>query len=124
MNWNLTGYYAFSSRRHAHAVAPTTPAVILEMGSMISRSDLSFLPNSPQTLAAGISRGCTGRDQEAGSLWSAAVRLNTPGSAEKRTTDLLPDQSLRPAATGRPGLRENGLPDLARCPDSVGVSTV
>ena len=54
---NMTGYYAFSSRRFTHAVAPTTPAVIIEMGFMTSPSDLPVLLNNPEALAAGISRG-------------------------------------------------------------------
>jgi hypothetical protein len=54
---NMTGYYAFSARRFAHAIAPTTPAVILEMGFMTNASDLSFMLNNPETLAAGVARG-------------------------------------------------------------------
>jgi N-acetylmuramoyl-L-alanine amidase len=54
---NMTGYYAFSSRRFTHAIAPTTPAVILEMGFMTNASDLRFMLNNQETLAAGISRG-------------------------------------------------------------------
>jgi N-acetylmuramoyl-L-alanine amidase len=57
VTWNMTGYYAFSSRRFTHAIAPTTPAVILEMGFMTNRSDLSFMLNNPETLAAGVARG-------------------------------------------------------------------
>jgi N-acetylmuramoyl-L-alanine amidase len=53
----MTGYYAFSSRRFSHAIAPSTPAVIIEMGFMTSRSDLSVLLNRREELAAGISRG-------------------------------------------------------------------
>jgi N-acetylmuramoyl-L-alanine amidase len=54
---NMTGYYAFSSRRFAHAIAPTTPAVIIEMGFMTNPADLRVLLSNPEALAAGISRG-------------------------------------------------------------------
>jgi N-acetylmuramoyl-L-alanine amidase len=54
---NMTGYYAFSSRRFEHAIAPTTPAVILEMGFMTNARDLRFMLANQETLAAGISRG-------------------------------------------------------------------
>ncbi|HEV8633443.1 MAG TPA: N-acetylmuramoyl-L-alanine amidase, partial [Chloroflexota bacterium] len=53
----MTGYYAFSSRRFTHAIAPTTPAVIIEMGFMTSYTDLNVLLNRTDALAAGISRG-------------------------------------------------------------------
>jgi hypothetical protein len=54
---NMTGYYAFSSRRFTHAISPTTPAVILEMGFMTHAGDLRFMLGNQEALAAGVSRG-------------------------------------------------------------------
>lgn len=54
---NMTGYYAFNSRRFKHSVAPTTPAVILEMGFMTNRSDLQLLLGSQDVVARGIANG-------------------------------------------------------------------
>ncbi len=54
---NMTGYYAFSFRRYDHAVASTTPAVILEMGFMTNASDLRFLLGRTDVVADGIARG-------------------------------------------------------------------
>jgi N-acetylmuramoyl-L-alanine amidase len=54
---NMTGYYAFSGRRFTHAIAPTTPAVILEMGFMTNAGDLALLLGDPEALAAGVSGG-------------------------------------------------------------------
>lgn len=54
---NMTGYYAFNSRRYRHAIAPTTPAVILEMGFMTNPSDLRLLLGRQEIVADGIVRG-------------------------------------------------------------------
>jgi N-acetylmuramoyl-L-alanine amidase len=54
---NMTGYYAFSPHRFSHATAPSTPAVILEMGFMTNASDLRFLLNHQDTIARGIADG-------------------------------------------------------------------
>ena len=54
---NMLGYYAFSSRRFTHAIAPTTPSVILEMGFMTSWSDLDVLLGQQDAVAAGVARG-------------------------------------------------------------------
>lgn len=53
----MLGYYAFASHRFRHAIAPGTPAVILEMGFMTNRHDLNVMLGDRETLAAGISRG-------------------------------------------------------------------
>jgi hypothetical protein len=54
---NMTGYYAWASRRFTHAIAPSTPGVILEIGFMTNSYDLRFMLNNQDLLAAGISRG-------------------------------------------------------------------
>jgi N-acetylmuramoyl-L-alanine amidase len=51
---NMTGYYAFSSRRFAHATHPMAPAVILETGFLTNPSEASVLINSPEIPAQGI----------------------------------------------------------------------
>ena len=53
----MLGYYAFGSHRFIHAIAPRTPAVILEMGFMTNAHDLRVLLGDRETVAAGISRG-------------------------------------------------------------------
>ena len=50
-------YYAFNSRRYQHAIAPTTPAVILEMGFLTNVSDRRVLLGAPDQVAAGIAHG-------------------------------------------------------------------
>ena len=52
---NMRGYYAFS-RRLTHAIAPTTPAAILEMGFMSSSADLRILLGRSEAVAAGVAR--------------------------------------------------------------------
>jgi N-acetylmuramoyl-L-alanine amidase len=54
---NMRGYYAFNNRRHQHAVARTTPAIIVEMGFMTNASDRVVLFNQPDRVASGIARG-------------------------------------------------------------------
>lgn len=57
ITFNMRGYYAFSFRRHTHAVARTTPAVILEMGFLTSPSDRVFLTGRADRVASGIAAG-------------------------------------------------------------------
>lgn len=54
---DMTDYYAFNYRRFDHAIAPTTPAVILEMGFLTNPSDLEILLDSPDVVAGAIARG-------------------------------------------------------------------
>ncbi len=54
---NMTGYYAFNSRRHLHAVSKVTPAIILETGYLTYPGDLALILNSKDTLARGIADG-------------------------------------------------------------------
>ncbi len=54
---DMTGYYAFANRRLKHTIAPTTPAVILELGYLTSASDRLTLFGKPDAVAAGIARG-------------------------------------------------------------------
>lgn len=57
VTFNMRGYYAFSYRRHVHAIAPTTPAVILEMGFLTSAADRAVLLGEPDRIARGVAAG-------------------------------------------------------------------
>jgi N-acetylmuramoyl-L-alanine amidase len=54
---NMKGYYAFNYRRHQHAIARTTPAIIVEMGFMTSAADRGVLFGQPDRVARGIADG-------------------------------------------------------------------
>ncbi|MFO7166868.1 MAG: N-acetylmuramoyl-L-alanine amidase [Chloroflexota bacterium] len=54
---NMRGYYAFNYRRHTHAIARTTPAVILETGFLTNPADRALLTGQPDIVAAGIANG-------------------------------------------------------------------
>jgi hypothetical protein len=54
---NMRGYYAFNYRRHEHAVARTTPAVILEMGFLTNATDRAFLTGRADVVARGVANG-------------------------------------------------------------------
>jgi hypothetical protein len=68
MTANMRGYYAFNYRRYKHAIAPTTPGVILEMGYMSSPDDMALLRDTPDMVADAITSGILGylgtRDQQ------------------------------------------------------------
>jgi N-acetylmuramoyl-L-alanine amidase len=55
---NMLGYYAFS-RRLTHAIAPSTPAAILEMGFMTSGADRRVLLGRREAVAAGVAGALT-----------------------------------------------------------------
>ncbi|MFL5800547.1 MAG: N-acetylmuramoyl-L-alanine amidase [Roseiflexaceae bacterium] len=57
ITFNMRGYYAFNYRRHQHAVARTTPAVIVEMGFLTSATDRATMIGQPDRIAAGIANG-------------------------------------------------------------------
>ncbi len=57
ITFNMRGYYAFNFRRHEHAVAMTTPAVILEMGFLTNAADRKILYDRADSVAKGITNG-------------------------------------------------------------------
>ena len=57
VSYNMRGYYAFSWTRYEHAVAPTTPAVIIETGFLTSAADRPLIVDDPERAARGISMG-------------------------------------------------------------------
>lgn len=54
---NMRGYYAFSYRRYIHAVAPTTPSIIVETGFLTSAADRAVIVNQPALVAQAIAAG-------------------------------------------------------------------
>lgn len=54
---NMKGYYAFNYRRHVHAIARTTPAIIVEMGFMSNAADRAVMFNQPDRVASGVAQG-------------------------------------------------------------------
>jgi hypothetical protein len=57
VSFNMRGYYGFSWYRFQHAVAPTTPAVIIETGFLTSAADRAVIVDDPERAARGISQG-------------------------------------------------------------------
>ena len=57
VSFNMRGYYGFSWYRFEHAVAPTTPAIIIETGFLTSASDRAVIVDDPERTARGISQG-------------------------------------------------------------------
>ena len=57
ITFNMRGYYAFSYRRHEHAVAKTTPAVIIEIGYLTNATDRAILIGQPDRVAMGLANG-------------------------------------------------------------------
>ncbi|MFQ3663279.1 MAG: N-acetylmuramoyl-L-alanine amidase [Chloroflexaceae bacterium] len=57
VTFNMKGYYAFSYRRYQHAIARTTPAIIIEMGFMSNAADRGLLFGQPERVARGIASG-------------------------------------------------------------------
>jgi N-acetylmuramoyl-L-alanine amidase len=57
---NMRGYYAFNWRRHRHAIAKTTPAVIIELGYLTNSADRDFLREQPDRVATSIAAGVLG----------------------------------------------------------------
>ena len=54
VSYNMTGYYAFNSRRYHHAISQDTPAVILEMGYLTNPFERRFLAQRPEVPARGV----------------------------------------------------------------------
>jgi hypothetical protein len=57
VTFNMRGYYAFSWYRFLHAVAPSTPAAIIETGFISSREDRAVIAEDPERAARGITGG-------------------------------------------------------------------
>ena len=57
VTFNMRGYYAFNYRRHTHAIARTTPAVIVEMGFLTNAADRAMMIDQADRVAVGIANG-------------------------------------------------------------------
>lgn len=54
---NMTRYYAFSHHKYDHAIHPSTPGALVELGFMTNESDLDLLKKNPEIPAIGIANG-------------------------------------------------------------------
>lgn len=54
---DMTDYYAFAWFRYEHALAPHTPAAIIEMGYLSNRDDRAILTDTPEVVAQGLANG-------------------------------------------------------------------
>ncbi len=54
---NMRGYYVFNYRRHTHAIARTTPAIIVETGFLTNAADREIIVARPDLAARGIAEG-------------------------------------------------------------------
>ena len=70
---SMLEYYAFNSKRFRHAVAPDTPAVIVELGYISNPDDLKFMQN-PVNPAFALKRGIMSYLQAEGRLTVSAQR--------------------------------------------------
>lgn len=64
---NMLQYYAFNHRRFAHAAAPRTPALLVELGYLSNDDDRAWLLR-PEAFADAIARGLISYLQEIGRL--------------------------------------------------------
>lgn len=53
----MTYYYAFNSADFAHAIAPQTPGVIIELGFLTNSADRALLVGQQPTIAQGVANG-------------------------------------------------------------------
>lgn len=69
---NMRAHYIFSPHRFWHAVAPTTPSIMVECGFMTHPDDRALILDQPKLLAQGIAEGILGylNDQQQASAAS------------------------------------------------------
>jgi N-acetylmuramoyl-L-alanine amidase len=122
VSYNMRGYYAFSWTRFSHAVAPTTPAAIIETGFLTSATDRRIIVEDPERSARGISLGIIMfLAQRAALRPNSLVPLRYPPmsvATEQAEVRYFPDESERVAARlpagswVRPINEENGWVEL------------
>ena len=122
VSYNMRGYYAFSWTRFSHAIAPTTPAVIIETGFLTSAADRRTIVDDPDRAARGISLGIILFLSQRPSLRPySLVPLRYPPlsvATEQAAVRFFPDEGERiaarlPAGTWvRPMNEENGWVEL------------
>lgn len=90
INVGMTFYYSFNHYRYQHAIAPTTPAAIIEMGYMTHPDDKVLLLDQPDLLAQAIANGVLRYLRERDPTDRAAVQRQQPAPLRPHTTaDLL-----------------------------------
>ncbi len=76
---DMTDYYAFAWFRYEHALAPHTPAAIIEMGYLSNEDDRALLIDEPNVVALGLANGVlrflAGNSREA--LFANAIAVAT-----------------------------------------------
>jgi hypothetical protein len=122
ISFNMRGYYGFSWYRFEHAVAPTTPSVIIETGFLTSAADRAVIVDDPERAARGISAGIISYLGELGHLPpEARVPVALPPmqvAADNAPLRYFPDSTERirtRLAAGtwvRPFNQENGWTEL------------
>jgi len=122
VSFNMRGYYGFSWYRFDHAVAPTTPAAIIETGFLTSAADRAVIVDDPERAARGISQGVIAYLGELAHLPpEARVPIAYPPmevAADNSALRYFPDDAERvrtrlPAGTWvRPFNQENGWTEL------------
>jgi hypothetical protein len=106
---NMRGYYAFNYRRHEHAIARTTPAIIVEMGFMTNAADRNVLFNQQGRVAQGIADGILAylaqRDPNDGAALLAPEFPPMRAKPEGATLRSAPSDSARRLLTITPEMR-------------------
>lgn len=107
---NMRGYYAFAWSRHTHAVARTTPPVILEMGFLTNPTDRDFMTRRADLVATGIANGIirylNQRDPKNGAaLLPPVFRVHRPIGPEGVKVRAAPNDKARVIATTKPDAR-------------------
>lgn len=102
VSYFMRGYYAFNWRRYRHAIAPTTPAVIIETGFLTSPSDRTVIVGDPRRVAQAVSTGVLSFLAASAALPSQAFvpRSYPPVTVARDATPLrlAPDTGAPPAA--------------------------
>lgn len=112
ITFNMRGYYAFSYRRHTHAVARTTPAVILEMGFLTSSVDRAIMIGQPDRVAVGIANGIIRYLNERDPNDGAAL---LPPEFQSQHA-IAPEVIVRSAPDDQAGVRARVTPDVRLMP--------
>jgi hypothetical protein len=77
---SMTDYYALAWFRYQHALAPHTPAAIVEMGFLSNARDRRLITERPQVIATGLANGILRflEAHPAASLFESIVVKTTP----------------------------------------------
>ena len=104
VNSTMRGYYAFNYLHYDHAIAPTTPAVIIEAGFMTNPADYLLLSVERQTTAHTIASGISqflAQPRSSAETQPPTFPLLTPLFPLDALID--PDAAAAPVQTLQPG---------------------